>query len=125
MNVMTGTSVRVGSPCPPGPVSTQVRGGTGPRMKGPAVRANVGRGKRYPPLPKGHFGPPFANVRPFAGNHFDNRITAFQNRPSYLANAKRNECRERYCNDSVFCQDDYDESSMCHRESLYDDVERF
>ena len=124
-NVMTGSSVRVGSPRPPGPVSTQVAGNTGPRMRGPAVRADVGRGMRYPPPPKNRFGPQFANVRPFAGNRFDNRITAFQNRPSYFANAKRTECRERYCNDSGFCQDDYDESSMCNRESLYDDVEMF
>ena len=60
-------------------------------------------------------------------------ITGLQpskNRPSYFANAKRNECRERYCNDSVFCQDDYelsweDGSSMCNPESLRDDVEMF
>ena len=64
-NVVTGTSVRVGSTRLPGPLSTQVAGSIGPRMKGPTVRADVGRGMRYPPPLKGRFGPSFANVRPF------------------------------------------------------------
>ena len=118
-NAMAGTSEGCGYSRPPGPVPTQVAGGTNPsRLKGPGVRADADA-----PQTRGRFGPPFANVRAFAGNHFDNR-----NRPAYYANAKRKKCRERYRDDSVISQDEYkrncdDKSIMYDLESLYDDGE--